>query len=152
MESAHELIHKLRCIKKLRTSEFLMDRNLWIKIIQALSMVWYFYFTHMEIFSWPMHFKNWKPLKCKSKKLCQIHSMVQYSVSDDNYIFFILLFVYTLICQQRDFTYKRETKLINILKIQFINDIANLQMLTIMKYEKNLIKKRSKYGTIVLIK
>jgi len=78
--------------------------------------------------------------------------MVQYSVSDDNYIFFILLFVYTLICQQRDFTYKRETKLINILKIQFINDIANLQMLTIMKYEKNLIKKRSKYGTIVLIK
>ena len=56
-------IHELLCIKK-RTSErrervsFFMHGNKWIKIVQAFSMVWCFYFIRTEIFSY------WKPYAC----------------------------------------------------------------------------------------
>ena len=44
-----------------------------------------------------------------------------------------------------NFAFIRETKIINILKIEFINGIAVLQMLTIMKYE-NLQRKWDNLG------
>lgn len=75
-------------------------------------------------------------IKSKSNKHPQIHNVTRYSVSVDNYLFLIVLFIYTLVCRRRDFTFvKRETKLINTFKIQLINGIANLQMLMVMKHE-----------------
>ena len=35
-----------------RTSDFLMHRNSWIKIVQVISMVCFVYFIHTEIFFW----------------------------------------------------------------------------------------------------
>ena len=57
------------------------------------------------------------------------------SQSVDNYIIFIFLFVFTLICQRGDITFKRKTKRTRIFKIQFMNGIAYLQTLTITNYE-----------------
>lgn len=60
--------------------------------------------------------------------------------------FFILIFVYSLICRRRDLTFKIKIKIINIFfKIQFLTGIANLQMLKILKY-KNLKRKLDNLG------
>ena len=50
-------------------------------------------------------------------------------------IYSIFLLVFKLICQRSDFTFKRETKIIHIFKLQFINGIANLQMFAILKFK-----------------
>ena len=43
---------------------FFMHSNEWIKVVQALSMVYCFYFIHTEIFPcWTTYFKDWKPLR-----------------------------------------------------------------------------------------
>lgn len=48
-----------------RTIEFFfMHSNEWIKVVQALSKVYCFYFIHTEIFPcWTTCFKDWKPLR-----------------------------------------------------------------------------------------
>ena len=124
VESTHERgdASTIQTNERSERVSFLMHRNGWIKIVQALSMVWRFYFIHIEIFSRPTHFKNWKPFQYESKNHNQIHNLGPYSVSVDN--FFILLFVYTLICQRRYLNLKRNRNRINMFKIKFINGTA----------------------------
>ena len=104
-------------------------------IVQALSMVWCFYFIHIEIFFMTDTFQRSEAIWVKKRRHKSIPWRDIFSLCWQLYISF-LLFVYTLIFWRRDFNFKRETKIINIFKIHFINGIANLLMLTIMKYMK----------------
>ena len=98
-------IHKLLYIKK-QTSEyseqmsFLMHCNQWLKIIQALSMVWWFFnFIHTMIFSrWTIHFKDWKPfaaLNCEALSFVSlIGRTIQFSQSFVQYVWNKYSFIY----------------------------------------------------------
>ena len=69
------------------------------------SMMCLFY---TEIFSRPILFKDWKPIQCKSRKYHQIHNL--YPVLVHSYIFYTLLFAYTLICQRRRLYFPNKDK------------------------------------------
>ena len=98
-------IHKLLYTKK-QTSEyseqmsFLMHCNQWLKIIQALSMVWCFFnFIHTMIFSrWTIHFKDWKPfaaLNCEALSFVSlIGRTIQFSQSFVQYVWNKYSFIY----------------------------------------------------------
>ena len=70
--------------------------------------VMFLFHKYWDFFSRSTYFKVWKPFKDKQGK---IHNLVPYSVYFSNYIFLILLFLYTPIGRQKDFTFKRETKI-----------------------------------------
>ena len=114
-------IHELWCSIK-RTSEFFDASQRVNKVKSFKHFPWYHVFVlyiYWDFFT-TTHSEDWKPFNCKSKKHHQMHNLGRYSASFDNYKFFILLFVDTLICQRKDFNLKRTTK-------KFKNGIAKMQ-------------------------
>lgn len=64
--------------------------------------------------------------------------MARYSVSVDNYLYIFFLFLFFFLLTNfptKRLIFKRELKIINTFKTQFINGIAYSQMLTTMEYK-----------------
>ena len=63
--------------------------------------------------------------------------MARYSVSFDNYLYFFCFLFFFLLTNfpTKRLIFKRELKIINTFKTQFINGIAYSQMLTTMEYK-----------------